>query len=544
MNHYSVKRLFWTFCVFFFISPCCLLSQEIANALQRAKDSLYQNPQITEQICLNLIEKLSSDDEEQLNDYLSAMILLGHAYDLQGDFDTGIQVFYDALEVCPHHDLNNLAIINLRLGSLYSCLKDLGKSVEFVDKATSIYKTLDDSLGVARCYNMRGLIHNLLDENKTAEHFFMQALNINRLYGNEQTVATVLNNLALYDDNPQEKIKLLEEAIGINRKYNEVWSLAENYNNLGVQYFFASNYRMALSSLDKAMNYAQDANAKEIISDNYKYQAWVYDSLSRYDKAYECFLKAYEIEQRIQSEKNLRIIERSIAKTHLLKKNAKIELMEEKHRSDFLLKAIVVSLLLFIVILLVLFILYKKYKERKNKELYSANLALEKSNAENLMLRLDQEAMEKEQMEIQLGNSKRNLINLSYYIRSRTDMLTKIKEQIKDGYKMDVNQIPTHLRKINAFITQYETSDDNKHVFMNEVEQYSEDFIKKLQLKHPGLTKSELQLAAYLRMDLTTKDICLMTGANVKAVNMARYRLRKHLSIASEESISAYLQEI
>lgn len=63
----------------------------------------------------------------------------------------------------------------------------------------------------------------------------------------------------------------LREAIAINDSLGTVWSLGENYNNLGTQYFYAGEYKKGLAALDTAMVYARKINAKELITDNYRY---------------------------------------------------------------------------------------------------------------------------------------------------------------------------------------------------------------------------------------------------------------------------------
>ena len=50
----------------------------------------------------------------------------------------------------------------------------------------------------------------------------------------------------------EERIKSLEEAIQLNKSLGANWSLAENYNNLGTQYFFLKEYKRALEELNSA----------------------------------------------------------------------------------------------------------------------------------------------------------------------------------------------------------------------------------------------------------------------------------------------------
>jgi len=59
--------------------------------------------------------------------------------------------------------------------------------------------------------------------------------------------------------------------------------------------------------------------------------------------------------------------------------------------------------------------------------------------------------------------------------------------------------------------------------------------------KHPAITGNELKLCAYLRMNLSTKEIAQLTNISVRGVEISRYRLRKKLQISSETSLFDYL---
>ncbi len=89
-------------------------------------------------------------------------------------------------------------------------------------------------------------------------------------------VAGNLNNLTLYKGDNEKKIEYIKEAIVINKNLNAQWSLGENYNNLGKQYFYANQYDNALKALSKAFEIATSIGAKELICDNYEYSSWVY----------------------------------------------------------------------------------------------------------------------------------------------------------------------------------------------------------------------------------------------------------------------------
>lgn len=79
---------------------------------------------------------------------------------------------------------------------------------------------------------------------------------------------------------------------------------------------------------------------------------------------------------------------------------------------------------------------------------------------------------------------------------------------------------------------------------LTNIEQKNTDFLARLQIRHPRLTHGEKYLATLLRVNLSTKEISLMTGTIPKTINMNRYRLRKSLGLQPEEDLAEYLQKI
>jgi hypothetical protein len=53
------------------------------------------------------------------------------------------------------------------------------------------------------------------------------------------------------------------------------------------------------------------------------------------------------------------------------------------------------------------------------------------------------------------------------------------------------------------------------------------DFYKKLIELYPHLSRTDLKLSAFLRLNLSTKDISAITGQSQNSINIARHRLRK-----------------
>ena len=67
------------------------------------------------------------------------------------------------------------------------------------------------------------------------------------------------------------------------------------------------------------------------------------------------------------------------------------------------------------------------------------------------------------------------------------------------------------------------------------VEEKNQEFLQRLSERHPNLTQGEKYLATLLRVNLSTKEISMLTGNVPKTINMNRYRLRKSLNLSSED---------
>jgi DNA-binding CsgD family transcriptional regulator len=62
---------------------------------------------------------------------------------------------------------------------------------------------------------------------------------------------------------------------------------------------------------------------------------------------------------------------------------------------------------------------------------------------------------------------------------------------------------------------------------------------------NPNLTLNEKRLCAFLRLDMTSKEISAITGQSVRAIEQARIRLRKQLGLTNQQvSLSAFLSSL
>lgn len=517
--------------------------QEKADSLiNKATESLYNNPQQASYYASKVIALFP--DERQNDLKARALFYYSQAENLLGNFDASIKSLYDALEYVAPSNKALSGEIQALIGVVYCKLSDYNKAIEMIDKATAIFKSIGDSVSIASCYNNRGIVHYSKNEFDTAEQFLQQALAINRHQKNLRGIAANLNNLCLYQGNFEEKIGLIREAIIINRNLDSQWSLGENYNNMGKQYFYAKQYSNALLALQKAYDAASSINAKELICDNYEYSSWVYEALGNYAKAYQCLTQLYTLSKSLQNGSKLRIVEQEISYKKYQDLQRKTELKEQAYQIELLRRNVVVLILLLISFILFGFFYNKWYKRKKNLQLMTAQYNLEQSEHQLTELKVRQQEQKLQSIQSALEDSRQEATSFAVFLHSRNELLGKIREMLKQGYKMDQQALIPYLKKINAFISQYQNGDKTDQALLMRVEEKNKEFLQRLSEKHPGLTQGEKHLATLLRVNLSTKEIAMLTGNAPKTINMGRYRLRKSLELSTEDDLISYLQNI
>ena len=90
-----------------------------------------------------------------------------------------------------------------------------------------------------------------------------------------------------------------------------------------------------------------------------------------------------------------------------------------------------------------------------------------------------------------------------------------------------------------------ELTDDKDWVHIEpQLDKVYNNFVAKLKERHPDLTLSEIKIAAYVRMNMSTKEISEVMHKTTRAVENDRYRLRKKIGLDSNDSLQGYLMDL
>ena len=113
--------------------------------------------------------------------------------------------------------------------------------------------------------------------------------------------------------------------------------------------------------------------------------------------------------------------------------------------------------------------------------------------------------------------------------------LNKLSREIGD--EIITNQINSLVRKINREID----ADNQWEVFEKHFESVHEEFLRRLKSDYPQLTPRELKLCAYLRLNISSKEIASLMNISTRGIEISRYRLRKKLSLDHDANLTDFI---
>ncbi len=153
--------------------------------------------------------------------------------------------------------------------------------------------------------------------------------------------------------------------------------------------------------------------------------------------------------------------------------------------------------------------------------------------------------LEKEKLELQIRSKNQELASNTMHLTQKSEMLQKIKDDLQKIAKAsDDEKISNQLNKIIRKVSADERLDKDWEQFAKHFDQVHSQFLQRLRLQHPKLTPKDHRLCAYLRMNLSSKEMASLLNISVRSVEVARYRLRKKLGIDGSVNLVEFMLEV
>ncbi|RDY59317.1 Two component regulator three Y domain-containing protein [Flagellimonas nanhaiensis] len=147
--------------------------------------------------------------------------------------------------------------------------------------------------------------------------------------------------------------------------------------------------------------------------------------------------------------------------------------------------------------------------------------------------------LEKEKLAKEIRLKQNELASTTLNIAKKNEVILELKNMLvmnKDKFS-NSQRYRSFIKKLNNSI---QDTEDWKR-FEVSFKELHEDFFERLLKTYPSLTPKDLKLCAYLKMNLSTKEIAPLMAISIRGVEIHRYRLRKKLEIDNSKNLSNFL---
>ncbi len=177
----------------------------------------------------------------------------------------------------------------------------------------------------------------------------------------------------------------------------------------------------------------------------------------------------------------------------------------------------------------------QQYEEEQKRLQYLHQLELEKNEKEIIALR-------NENLEAEIQYKNKEMASATMHLVKKGELITKMKDELQRLTKnTESEESLDAVKKMIKSLSEDDKMDKDWEHFTVHFDKVNNDFFVALKEKHTNLTANEMKLCAYLRMNLSTKEVAQLMNISVRGVEISRYRLRKKLQISKEVNLFTYL---
>jgi len=439
--------------------------------------------------------------------------ILGLVYLGLGEPDKSSNCYFKSLNICEN--LNNKFCKSPSysgIGDLFFERKEYEKALKYYNLSLDISRELDDLEGVSRGLNNISIVFSSKNEEEKALPLLFEAVEINEIIG--KRVWQGINYLNIAENYRTNED--YEKAIGFYFKADSIFTDMGHFILKAKNYISISKYYSDIKDIDSSIRYANMAysiaDEKENALVKNSSSKWLYEIFSKAGdekKAFQYGLIHFQLKDSLDIEKSA-IKLSQIELLYQLDKKDQLRVIEQ-HKKD---KKYIITIIstafigLFIVILL-----RTRYKIKINNDI------LEKKQLEAKIELKDKE----------LVVNVMSLLKKNEVLAAIVDNLMQVHDKaVKDETKEALLKIAKDIQKSSEVEIWEE--------FEVRFKQAHGEYYDRLLKEFPNLSPNEMKLCAFLKLNMSTKDISELTGKSLNSIEIARTRLRKKLGITNTKT--------
>lgn len=533
------KRIIISFFLLIPVLSFCQNDSIIQNLKNRLNTTVDEKQRL--EIILKLAQNLNATDIKQSLNYANegltlakkldedlliakANMEMGSVFFNQGNYKRSVQYYYEVLKYYEEHDLKgDLVATYFNIALVYGQLKDNKKSQEYYFKAIRMVEdilktdsTILTRFPIGRIYNNIGITFNDEKDYKMALEYYHKAIKVSEETDNAVALPFAYNNIGVvYKEQQDYQIALsfYMKSLDIRLKSNDFRGLAVTHSYIADCYLLMKQFNKAIDHYEKAMDLCKKTDYIDLERTVAESLVTLYAKTRNYEKSYKMHLLFKQLSDSININESLKTA--GVLEMQYLfdKKQKEIELAEQKRSFR--------NLILFILLGAALIVTSMFY-------------FLGQSKIKRVKLQRSKLKLEKEKLEGELAYKNKELTTNVMYLVRKNELINSISSKLLDLKK---DMLKANQKPIQQIIIELQKSLDNDvwEEFEYRFKDVHENFYKKLNERFPDLTPNEKKLCAFLRLNMSTKEISAITFQTPHSITIARSRLRKKLDLTNQD---------
>jgi tetratricopeptide (TPR) repeat protein len=436
---------------------------------------------------------------------------IGSIYCEMGEFEKGSEQFFKSLRIFEKiTDKKGMSQSMGLLGNVYMTQKKYNRALEYLNKSLSVAREIKNNKLTASQLGNLACVYILIKQYDTAMACLNEAIRMNTVRHDKLDIGVNYLNIGIVQTKQRkyaEALNSYSKALQLHKEINNRYHAANCYFNIGEYYSETGDKSASIDAFKTALSEAQ----------HYGYNNLVYASagklgdlyLERKDTSSAFKYKMIENQSKDSLDQSQKSKTLSILEFQYQTDKKEFEKTIARQRRENMMILMIIGLITGLIITILFFSRHR--------------------------IKAKHAALEKKTIEKELSFKNKELtINLMALMKKNemlSDISTRLiqieKEAVKEETKEAITKISLELRK----------GADEKiwKEFSVRFQEVHNGFYEALLEKFPYLTQNELKLCAFLRLNMSTKDVAELTGQSRLALETARYRLRKKLGITNSE---------
>lgn len=416
----------------------------------------------------------------------------------QKNFDKAIEYYELAKGIYnKQNDLVGVALCNTNLGISNFKKKSYLKAIEYSEIAKK--QGIEIQLNIAIIESLINLCKSHIELNNIveAEKFLVEANNFAKKTDRSLAdIVIVKSELENKKGNHRNSVVLLKNYIENNK------NVLDSYEEMELLKYLATAY-------ESNMNYKDALNAKNK-------QFHIQDSINNINKSTQVYVLQAEFDYR---------------KVKIDLKNKEVELQISKNKAEnsrFIIILLTFAGLLLIIITTLIYLRGKHVRKTK-QEIWETKQELQESK--------------QKQSDDEISFKNKQITDFALHISEKNELLLSIKDKIKAVIITEKIK-NKKLHDLILFLNNNLEQNKEKVALYSVADNTKDAFYHKLRELYPAINEKETRVAAYVRLNLASKQIGIQLNITKASVDNYRHSLRKKMNVPKDVFLYDFIKKI